>query len=58
MATRKPYTPPSVMALEIVADGKVSMQDSCKTSQSATGSGFSGCTLSDEDPTPCVNTVS
>ncbi|HJU66859.1 MAG TPA: hypothetical protein VJ650_01340 [Gemmatimonadaceae bacterium] len=58
MTTRKSYSPPAVVALEVVADGKVSMQESCKTSQSATGSGFSGCTLSDIDPTPCVNTVS
>jgi hypothetical protein len=47
-----------VVALEVVADGKVSMQESCKTSQSSVGSGFSGCTTSNIDPTPCVDTVS
>ena len=58
MPIRKPYAAPSVIALEVVADGKVSMQESCKTSQSSVGSGFSGCTTSNIDPTPCVDTVS
>lgn len=58
MSMRKSYSPPSVTALEVVADAKVSMQETCKTSQSATGSGFTGCTLSQIDPTPCVDTVS
>lgn len=58
MPIRRSYTPPSLIALEVVADGKVSMQESCKTSQSSVGSGFSGCTISPIDPTPCVDTVS
>jgi hypothetical protein len=58
MSTKKPYVKPSVIALEVLADTKVSMQDSCKTSLSATGSGFTGCVEGPLDPTPCVNQVS
>lgn len=58
MSMRKSYSPPSLTALEVVADAKVAMQTSCKTSQSAVGSGFTGCTTSAIDPTPCVDTVS
>lgn len=58
MSAKKPYVKPSVIALEVLADTKVSMQDSCKTSLSASGAGFTGCVEGEFDPTPCVNQAS